>query len=225
MSEDATRETLKMVATGPITEMLPAQGLPIGLAKFIRLGIDQQDNGKLFLKPAVKGYVRENINGDFPAVIAQYVLGEKAIPGGYKEEPTPNDIGRTHMSLHADGGCYVVIELDEQIAWTFSDCSTPFSTTFFPDGRNPFSEPTLCWVDQAGGFSKAEVLPLRAESINAKTRWAYFVFDRGAVSEAAGDKFYRGFNIHVALYPDDAGSPPILITIDPDVGHPGGQGN
>lgn len=222
MSEDGK---FHMASPGPTGEMGQPRNLPIGLAKFFRLGFDQKLGGKLFLKPKVNGYARVDVNGDFPAIIGDYVLGKKKIPGNYKEEPTPSKKGRTHLSLHADSACYVVIELDDSIAWTYPESSTPFSTIAIDGTDLIFSEPTLCWKNGAGGVSTETITSLGAGKPNAKTNWAYFVFDYGSIPQLERNDFFVGFNIHVALYPDDAGSPPIPITIDPDVGHPGGQGN
>ncbi|MBD3761613.1 hypothetical protein O4H52_12475 [Sphingomonadaceae bacterium G21617-S1] len=224
MSEDATRETLKMVATGPIAEMGPPRGLSIGQAKFFKIGIDHKTNGKQFVKLFVKGHETKMLNGDFEAVLAAHVQGAEKIPNR-PENSTPAAKGRTNLSLHADSACYVVIELDDGIDWAFSEYSTPFSTTDFDGHDKIFSEPTLCWPDGADGVSRETITSVRAGDLRPRTNWAYFVFDHEMLSAEEQNEFFRGFNIHVGLYPEAGSSRPILITIDPDVGHPGGQGN
>lgn len=224
MSENATRGIRATMSTGPIAEMGAARGLSIGQAKFFRIAIDYKNSGKLFLKPMVKGHDTKDLNGDFSTVLAAYVNGKEKIPDR-TENSTPTAKGRTHLSLHANSTCYVVVQLDDGIDWAFSEYSTPFSTTDFSDHDKIFSEPTLCWGDGAGGVSTETIRSVRAGDLKPRANWAYFVFDHDSIDEAERADFFRGFNIHVGLYPEAGSSRPILITIDPDVGHPGGQGN
>ena len=205
---------------------------------FFKLGINEsRRNNVLSISPAINGFSQEKISGNSPdqtrikfrEILNKYITGDKSISQHNESEP-PTDPRRTRISLHANSSCYIVIELDSMVSWNFAEFSTPFSTVLDAgsgnDGGKIFTTPSLCLPNNSGNEAIIErVIDLRTANKNSISRWACFVFNENEVNRLdSGAAFSVGFNIHIDLIPEGPNPRAIPITIDPDVGHPGGQG-
>ena len=128
----------------------------------------------------------------------------------------------------------IVVKLSDNQHWQFNRTAAPFyngekSPT---NGRAElFFQPTLFRKGQDGTLETE--IPDQQERPRSdeymETRWAYFICDHKTAfndSQRPDNHFAHRFNINVE-FPDDAETnpkQPIPVIIDPDIGHPGGNG-
>jgi len=144
----------------------------------------------------------------------------------------PDQPRMTALSLNgADKQC-TVIKIHDRLNCTFDTRFWPFTAAEPDDLCAVYSDASLIYLDN-GRFA---VLPDRPNAPSLPpalpaTKWAYFFFDAEAAktlrtasgtSDGAGNYVFA-LNFHVELI-DARTKTRIAITIDPDVGHPGGKG-
>lgn len=136
----------------------------------------------------------------------------------------PTQPPMTSLSLSNDYlGC-IVLKLHDKLNINYDGGFAPFSVVGPTALDTIFSDATLV-LDKGGKV--AFYPPLSGGTVAAPlppTHWGFFIFDGTEARKASpGGEYVLGFNMHVELVDPNTGGI-IGLTIDPDVGHPGGKG-
>jgi hypothetical protein len=216
--------TVAILNTGRWVEIGRKSGKQVAFAQFFELDIDHGNfsSGSKMIFPYLSKYDNVKLNGDFDQIIEKFIK-----KGGFDNpKPVPRNPGNGTRKIGNLSICnelteigYIIIKLSDSLNWRFSTVFQPFTAHEDLNSRvsDIFSDATLVSYD-GNAVTFIPPGPPVKEPYPA-SKWAFFLFD----GTAAKADYAHHFNIHVELL-DPAGGPAIGITIDPDVGHPGGGG-
>ena len=208
--------------------MLDKYGNPVKLMHVFEISFRSRTaaatENTTFLMPYYSRYMKLDCENGINDLIGHDVFKTGKFPAG--SETVPRDPGtpvkkRSILGIHNKKQvCYIVIKLDDALNCRFSTSFSPFTVgedvaalgigdVFFESRLLNHNVQAPVEIPDEGE---------RPVGTYGKTKWAYFVFDGTAVNET---QYAYRFNINVELFDDHTGDV-MPITIDPDVGHPGG---
>lgn len=178
-------------------------------AYMLEIGIDR--TGKKVLFGYKQYWVSPTFNqgtahGEFLAwangLIAKPIKGERMVV-----HSKPGQRKQTKMSFRCNELVYLLFKLDDSIDWRFS-----------VDG------PAIS-ADGTSGGNAVFFAPKGAGELMDRKRYAYAIADcpKGTSGGSGGD-IEAYFNLHVDFLEGGEGDAYIPVVIDPDVRHPGGNG-